>query len=204
MHYFNQSNKGMVAALPLLNRIQNNTLALVGYKMSRGLCMSLKEALRCNKSLLRNITLDNNGMQDGDMAEILEGLTFQSQCSSLVIKRNEVGEKSLIEIQKLLWKKKPNHLDELRLIGCKCSPITTTNLLEMMMDGTGFIGRLSLVDASLNDQSFRYLIQYILNNRNLKELDLSYNSITQMNMLRLAQVRLLKPFLLIENFKPSI
>ena len=56
-----------------------------------------------------------------------------------------------------------------------------------MMDGTGFIGRLSLVDASLNDQSFRYLIQYILNNRNLKELDLSYNSITQMNMLRLAE-----------------
>ena len=38
LHYFNETRKEYVLALPILDRIKNKQLVLIGYKLNKGLC----------------------------------------------------------------------------------------------------------------------------------------------------------------------
>lgn len=57
---------------------------------------------------------------------------------------------SLNQIQPLLVKKIPNHLEELRLENCKISTDITMQLLEVLNQRC-YISKLSLVNINMND-----------------------------------------------------
>lgn len=102
MHYFKNCENEYVLALPLLNMIEDGRLALQSYKLNAGVCNSLARGLKANDSLLRSVILENNGLTDQDCSVVLEGLCSQAVVKAIVLKQNEVGEKCIEQLSKLL------------------------------------------------------------------------------------------------------
>ena len=119
------------------------------------------KAFEVNKGLLNSIVLENNGITDSDFAVLLEGLNRQLHIKCIVTKHNEFGEHSLLQVKKLMIRKKPANLDELRIIHCKISPLVTDELITCLAERQAPLSKLSLVSASFNDESFRSLIEFI-------------------------------------------
>jgi Ran GTPase-activating protein (RanGAP) involved in mRNA processing and transport len=191
MHYFRNCENEYVLALPVLNMISDLRLALLSYKLNSGVCTSLARGLKANNSLLNTIILENNGLTDLDCSVVLEGLCSQAVVKTIVIKQNEVGEKSLKQLSKLLRRprtyidndpRKPGYLDELRIIDCRISQSTTAELMKQLTTGSCYLSKVSLVNASFNPESAKGLLTFIANTKSLKHLDLSYSSLTQQDM----------------------
>ena len=51
----------------------------------------------------------------------------------IIYRRNTFGKKALAEIEDLLFRKKPNHLEELRIEACKIDPAVTRGLLQVLL-----------------------------------------------------------------------
>lgn len=83
--------------------------------------------------MIHRVVLDNNGLDDIGLSILLEGLRSQDLIDSVVIKGNEVGEKSLGSLFTLLKRKRPHHIDELRLIDCKIGSIQTEKLMKRLV-----------------------------------------------------------------------
>jgi hypothetical protein len=78
----------------------DGTLSLTGYKVNSGICSALGEFLAKNAHpsspfLVRNLTLDDNGMNDCDFAKVLHGIGVQGCLVSLSYSQNELGPLSL-------------------------------------------------------------------------------------------------------------
>lgn len=188
MQYFRNCSQEFVLALPILNMVHQKVLPLLGYKLNSGVCAALAKALAGNEQLLHGIILEGNGLNDHDVAQILEGLQTQEQIKSIVIKQNEVGEKCLAQLNKLFARKRPEHLEELRIVDCRMNPHTTDQLLSRLAAGPCFLSKVGLVNASFNAESARRLMKYVAQNKHLRHLDLKFNSLKQQEMLRLVRV----------------
>jgi len=185
MNYFKNCNKEYALALPVLNKISKKVLSLQGYKLNEGIATGMKEGLATQKRLITTVVFDNNGMSDQAMSTVIEGLATQEFTKSITLILNEFGEKSLASLIPILQRKKPKNLEELRLIYCKTNSSVITSLIEEMSEEQCFLKKLSLVNMQLNDNSFRHLQNLIENNRNLKEIDISSNSLKKAGMLKL-------------------
>ena len=73
------------------------------------------------------------------------------------------------------------HLEELRIISCNIGACVTNQLIEELLE-MSTLAKLSLVRANLSDVSFSRLCYYVGNNRNLKELDISFNDLRPKRM----------------------
>ena len=109
----------MAVILPILNRVVAKSLILINYKLNFGVCSALGNSLQGNSKLLTKICLDNNGCLDLDFAKILTGLKHLDNIKSIVYRRNQFGVQSLEAIIPLLQRRKPYHVEELRLVSCK-------------------------------------------------------------------------------------
>ena len=73
-YLFESINQGSTV-LPVLQKIHNKTLILRNYILSSGACQALKKGLMSDKYQLNQIYIDNCGLSDENLAEILEGVS---------------------------------------------------------------------------------------------------------------------------------
>jgi hypothetical protein len=76
--------------------------------------------------------LDNCGVDDSELAAILDGLEFQAEFRTLSYKHSEFLEKSLEAIKPILLKPPLENLYELRLNSCKTVPAVLENLCKFI------------------------------------------------------------------------
>lgn len=175
LHYFVKSEKEKVVSLPVLGKIKNKVLPLIGYKMNEGLCSSIARAFSVNKFMIHKVVLDGTGISDAAMAVLIEGMSHQETARGIVSRYNDFGEKALKALMPLLVRKRPRHFTELRLINCNMNQSVLHDLIEYLASVNTKLARLSLVKVQFNDKIFARLLQYISKNRNIREIDLSHN-----------------------------
>lgn len=88
LRYFKECMKQGHVPLPILFKIRNKFLILQSYRLNMGLCESLQSALTIYPELLIGINLTDNGMQDSDLAKVINGLTKLHTLKKIVIKNN--------------------------------------------------------------------------------------------------------------------
>jgi Ran GTPase-activating protein (RanGAP) involved in mRNA processing and transport len=121
-------------------------------------------------------------LDDGEFATILKGIKKLRDFKKIVYRYN-----SLKELESLLVRKIPNHLEELRLENCQISLLISNQLLHKI-NRISYLSRLSLVNAHLNDESFSLLCKILLNNEHLVDLDISHNSFKPTSFVRMFEV----------------
>ena len=94
---------------------------------------------------------------------------------------------SLDAITPLLSRRKPNNLEELRIVSCRIGGCITHGLIDALLDGSN-LKKLGLVQANMSSLSFKGLCLYVKKSRSLRELDLSYNEIPMRLMSQLIEV----------------
>jgi len=134
LQYYKNCQKEQALSLPLLSRIANKSLILQGYKLTDGICYGLGESIASQPKLLNTIVLDNNGLCDEDFSKIIKGMCKLDNLKSLVIKKNEISRLSFEAMIPILQRKKPYHLEELRIISCKIRSSITHDLVETMSE----------------------------------------------------------------------
>jgi len=72
--------------LPVLDKIQDKTLALYSYTLSEGHCKALESACRFLSGKISRILFDNCGISDEEFQSILNGLNLLSGFHSIVYK----------------------------------------------------------------------------------------------------------------------
>ena len=73
---------------------------------------------------------DNCGIDDGEMANLLEAFCQFKDFKSIIYRQNDFQEESLEGLKILLAKGVPYHLSELRISNCKLTPQVTSDLIE--------------------------------------------------------------------------
>lgn len=95
-------------ALPIFSKVQNKILILVDYKLNPTLCQAIREGLSQNRKILDTLLIDNCGIKDEDLKEVLVGCERLEQIKSLHLKRTQVGFKSGLALQNIFEKQFPN------------------------------------------------------------------------------------------------
>lgn len=88
--------------MPVLLRVRNKCLLLRGYQLNSGLCESLNKSFEIYPELLDSINLTNNGITDGDLAKVLNGLTKLKTIKSIIVKNNVFLTESCNEMEEIL------------------------------------------------------------------------------------------------------
>lgn len=128
--YFQECNKEQVNTLPVISKIQGKTLNLVGYRLNLGVSKALRQYFENFKNALTRIVLDNNGITSGDvLSELLQGIASQDDFKSIIIIKNTVDEASTSILIEILKRQFPKNLEELRIVNCKISPVSTYKIL---------------------------------------------------------------------------
>lgn len=70
-------------ALPIFSKIQNKTLILVNYRMNHAMCLAMKEGFRQNPKIIDTLLIDNCGIKDEDLREVLVGCVHLQQIKAL-------------------------------------------------------------------------------------------------------------------------
>ena len=102
----------------LLDGILNKTLVIQNKKLTAGTTSALAESVANFNDFVSKIVLENNGILDQDFAGLLESINELKSFRSISIKKNELGHQSVHYLEKILQKRVPNHLEELRIEGC--------------------------------------------------------------------------------------
>ena len=92
-----------------------------------------------------------------------------------MIIRNNVDDQATQIIIEILQRSFPKALEELRIINCKISPVSTLRILTSINDGSCSLRKLSLAGASMGEQSLLVLANIISHVRSLVDLDISWN-----------------------------
>ena len=176
-----------VVPLPILFKVRSKKLILKGYRLNQGLCLSMRHAFRLYPQLLREIKLENNGMSDHDLAQIIHGLSHLEELKRISIVNNIFLDESYEALAPILKRLVPNQLDNLRLIGVRTVPLITGKIMESLSDGC-HLRRLSIVNGELSDITVRLMCNVIKKASFLIELDISANNMTSSRMLELSSV----------------
>jgi len=82
---------------------------------------------------ITKLSLTQNGLKDPQLATLLSSCCNDlKSMKSIVIKHNEVQIKSQNSLNALLDRPFPNHLEELRLVSCKISPLITSSFVNQL------------------------------------------------------------------------
>ena len=120
------------------------------------------------------------------MNEIVDALNQQKYFKSLIIHENELNSASIEKIAKLFNKRKPENLESLRLSHCRLN----TKLAQELCDSLKrrcFLRKLELVNCNLKE-NVTALCRVIETNKHIVSLDLSWNSISPANMIKILEV----------------
>ena len=77
----------------------------------------------------------------------------------------------------------PNHLEELRIENCKIDASTTKKLIEYL-NIRCYTRKIALVQANLNDESFKSFCEFFVDSSNIKEIDISWNQLKPVSFAR--------------------
>ena len=97
---------------------------------------------------------------------ILEGLTKLNDFKSIIYKMNGINQKSIDNLQPLLAKRLPNHLEELKIIDCKMSGSLIESLLNTLSKQSQ-LRKLALVNILHSDGPFLKVVQYLKESHHL-------------------------------------
>lgn len=159
LNYFLKCNTECVTALPTISKIQGRALNLMGYGLNEGVCKAMRLYLENFRSAINRISLDNNGACN--LSELFEGVRAQEDFKQIVILRNTVDERTTAIITEILQRSFPKALEELRIINCKISPVSTFKILSTINDGRSSLRKLSLAGAGVGEQSLLLLADAI-------------------------------------------
>lgn len=171
-----------------------------GYRLTHELCKAFRDATEMFPELIDTVVLENNGVKDdigsngmidNSISIILQALNNQTAIKKFVCINNEFTPKCYYQLNKILERKAPNHLLELRLANCKLSRNITEEILETLTIEYQ-IKKLSLVNANiscsmLGGTAIKSLKNLIENSNYLVELDLSYNELKPEPMFDLSE-----------------
>lgn len=130
MQYFAACEKNNSVAKPILSKIIDRALVLRDIKLNAGDAEGLRENFMMDPELINKLYLDQNGLDDTQLAIILDGFTYQSQLVNLTIQGNSVDEMTVERIGTMLKRKVPDNLQELHLIHMRASWHITEELLR--------------------------------------------------------------------------
>ena len=103
-----------------MDKIVNKTICLQNYTLSIGNCKGLARACEnFDEKVVNRIYLDNCGVSGREFKEILTGLANLKDCKSIIYHKNEFESNCLEELSRILSKRIPYHLDELKLVDLK-------------------------------------------------------------------------------------
>jgi len=103
IQYFLDCNKDFNLALPILEKVINNTLCLQNYTLLDGHCKSLAKAFGLvNNCQLKGILLANCGINGKQFGGLLEGLHKTPDLKSITYKQNMFSIESLRALEPFL------------------------------------------------------------------------------------------------------
>ena len=70
--------------------------------MNSAICMAAKEGLKIDKSLVERLFIENCGLDDRRLAELLEGMKNQQDLKSITLKKTDMGMKSFVILNNIL------------------------------------------------------------------------------------------------------
>lgn len=70
--------------------------------MNSAICMAAKEGLKIDENLVERLFIENCGLDDQRLAEILEGIKNQLNLKSITLKKTDIGMKSLVMMNNIL------------------------------------------------------------------------------------------------------
>jgi Ran GTPase-activating protein (RanGAP) involved in mRNA processing and transport len=175
--------------LPLLNekKAQNlTTLALEDYKVSSDQVEALAAVLGLfGPASISKVYLNSTGIQDKDMATLLDGVRGNSSITSVELANNqlqEYGTRALCA----LFEKPRTQLHSLRLSRAKVAERETELLCEAIGAYRG-LRELRLDDFKLSDDACEHLAQGLLSNSNLSHLDLSWCQVSGSSLVTMTE-----------------
>jgi len=160
--------------LPILSHINANTLNLANYTLSSGHCKALKRASQFLQTNINRVRFNNCGIDDGEMANLLQAFCQFKDFKSIIYRQNELNEESLEWLRRLLAKGIPYHLQELRISDCRLTPHVTSELIKALAQKS-FLKQFELRNAALSCEDVQRLGDYVIHSKQIEELDLSYN-----------------------------
>ena len=83
----------MDLCLPILDKVVRKTLYLMDYTLSPGHCQGLAAACQLlNHKVVNRLVFDNCGIDDSELAMILNGFKHVRDFKSLIYKDNDIGD----------------------------------------------------------------------------------------------------------------
>lgn len=128
--YFNVCIKDGELALPLLAYVVNKQLTLHSYKLSLGHIEALAKTFKLQPTFVSRFLFDNCGLSDASLEHLFNSLDKLEKVTSIVVKNNEVNEKAVTAIAKVLKRPFPACLKELSLVNCSIPKSQIARLIE--------------------------------------------------------------------------
>ena len=185
--YYMKIREQMSLALPLLAKVVNKQLSLQDYNLGYEHCVAFGETCKFNYDFMSKLVLNNNGLTDESLSMLLIGLQHMYTISLVDIRRNQIGCKSVRLLTDFMMRRPPKHLQVLRIIDCNMDHAATYLLLQMLFENAK-LRTFSLVNASFNERNEKALVDYLRFSQALRELDLSWNNITQRTYIEILKV----------------
>ena len=200
VQFFQSCKRNKAMPMSFLQKIQNKSLNLKGYRLTQELCKALRDATEMFPNLIDSVVLENNGIKDeigstgfidNSLSIILQALNNQTVVKKFVCVNNAFTPKCFYQLHKLLERKSPNNIQELRLSNCKLTRNVTEELLDTLTIECQ-LKKLSLINANISDckpyrehndtkgtgmTAIGSLKSLIENSNHLIELDLSWNEL---------------------------
>ena len=176
--FFESCQINQIAANPIFSKIQNGVCSIIGYFISREQANAIGEliaSLKDSKELaFEEIIFDYNGMKDEQFAAILSSLHHIKALKKITYVNNEMGRKSVLELNALLKGESGHQIQELRVASVKVAPLDLKLLLEGIQHSNG-LKCLRLSKLQINDSVLvKELQQCVHSLPELRELNLSY------------------------------
>lgn len=93
---------------------------------------------------------------------------------SIIYRMNGMNEQVMHNFRPILHRKRPNNLQELKLIDCGLNGSQIEVLMDHMIDIGSQLRSLALVNATQTIKSFAAMVQFVNESQWLRELDLSW------------------------------
>ena len=172
--YLKLCYRDQVLPLPILSKIDSGALALEDYTIRQPQVQSLSQVIKhFNSNAFRKVYLNNNGLNDVDMAEFLEGFITNKNINQLEIAYNRVQDHAIRAICNFFLNKR---ITVLKMMQTKTNQTQAETLFECMKDYTK-LTELKLQNFNISTNGAKDLGEAINNNLTLKLVDLSYNQI---------------------------
>ena len=106
----------------MLSKVIDNKLILKDYTLDSGHLRGLAAAIQKAAMVINAVMFDNCGIDDTELAILLDGFSICDDFSAFIYKNNVFKEQGLAALKPILIKPDPTQLLELRLVNCVTSP----------------------------------------------------------------------------------